>query len=129
MKIKIEVVVDGASPVVTARPEPGLVPEGSVGVDVEFELCENGNGVGRGAVGETGLDDSGPDVAPGEVREAGRGVVVGDEGEDKAEGAWESVLAGNGEEEGVEGRVDGDEDRGRGQGRGGEDVEEERGGG
>jgi len=132
MKIKIEVVIDSASPLVVmvvTRPEPGLVPEGDVRVYVELELCENGNGVGRGKVGgETGLDDSSPDVAPGELGEAGRGVVVGDEGDDEAKGAGKSVLACNGREQGMKGGVYGDQDGWTGKRRAGEDMQEKGGG-
>ena len=118
MKINIEVVIDSANLLVVVvvvvvvvmmmtRPEPGLIPEGDVRIYVKLELCKNGNRVGRGKVGggETGLDNSSPDVAPGELGEAGWGVVVSDEGDNEAEGARESVFACNGREQGMKGGV------------------------
>jgi len=138
MKINIEVVTDSANLLVVVvvvvvmmmRSEPGLVPEGDVRVYVKLELCENGNGVGRGKVGggETGLDNSSPDVAPGELGKAGRGVVVSDEGDNEAEGARKSVFACNGREQGMKGGVYRDQDGRTGKRRAGEDMQEKGGG-
>ena len=67
-------------------------------------------------------------MTPGELGEAGRGVVVGDERDNEAEGAGKRVLACNGGEQGMEGGIYRDQDGRTRQRRAGEDMQEKGGG-